>query len=100
YTFRELWPRSSYTFAVNLLSGAGAVLAGLSGGVTTPAAAGGFPRLYGSSAFVNTPIPAAPALDPNSATIVASALMASVSSANLSDTSAWGIPIVSAHPKT
>jgi hypothetical protein len=55
-----------------------------------------FPRLYGFGSFINTPVPASPALDPNSPAMVSSALVAYGGSANLSNSDAWGIPILAA----
>jgi hypothetical protein len=96
YVVRELWPRSSYTFAVKLLSAGGAPAASFTATATTPAARGAFPRLYGASAFVNNPISASPSLDSGSGAMVSSALTTYAGSANLSNDNAWGIPIVSA----
>ena len=96
YTVRELWPASSYTFTVGLVTSAGATLVSLSGSATTPAASGAFPRLYGASAFVNTPIGTSPSLAHNSAGMVSHAIVAYQSHANLSNDATWGIPIIAA----
>jgi hypothetical protein len=96
YTVRELWPATSYTFTVNLLSATGATLVSLSGTGVTPQATGAFPRLYAGNAFINTPIAGSPSLDSNSSGMVSSALVAYQGSANFADSDAWGIPIVSA----
>jgi hypothetical protein len=96
YVSRGLWPGTSYAFSVVVSSSAGGSLATFSGSVSTPARAGAFGRLYADSAFVNAPVAASPALDANSSSVVARSIAAYGASANLSDSDAWGIPMVAA----
>lgn len=100
YTVPELWPGTTYNFEVKVLNGSGATIGDFSGAAATPTASGAFPRLYAGSAFVNTLLPGGAALDSNSATIVADAITNYQGSANLSNNSAWGIPIVTASPQS
>ncbi len=96
YTIRELWPSTSYALTVEGLTATGTTVRSLSVTASTSAAAGAFPRLYGAGAFVNTPIGAAPTPAANSSAIVGASITPYAASANLSDSTAWGIPIVSA----
>ena len=96
YVLGELWPSSSYTVSVQVLSAIGDQLGTYTGSVTTTAPTGSFPRLYNSAAFINTPIGNAPSVDSNSSAIISSAITSYVNSANLSNNDAWGIPIVTA----
>lgn len=54
-------------------------------------------RFYASTSFWNTPIPSNPAIDPNSAAIVAKSLVAYSSGSNFNNTDGWGFPIVYAN---
>lgn len=51
-------------------------------------------QLYAATSFWNTPIPPAPAIDPNSAAMVQASLTNFGSNANFANTDGWGIPIV------
>src|SRR5271154_506323 len=51
---------------------------------------------YASWSFWNTPIPADATVDPNSATMVATALTPYASGANFANTTSWGISVVDA----
>src|SRR5207253_1724447 len=66
YTDYLLWQSTAYAYEVKLLDGGNALIADQTSSVTTPVQAGSFPRLYGATSFWNTPIPAGPALAPNS----------------------------------
>jgi hypothetical protein len=96
YLVRELWPGTSNTFSVRVLSAAGTTVGNFAGGVVTPPATAPFPRLYASNAFVNMPVDRSPSLDSNSAATVSRSLVDYADSATLSNNDAWGIPIVSA----
>jgi hypothetical protein len=96
YTVRELWPATSYTFTVKLLSGSGTSVGSFTGTTVTLPQTSAFPRLYAGSAFINTPVSGSPSLDSSSSGMVSNALVAHQGSANFADSNAWGIPIVSA----
>ena len=96
YVSRGLWPGTSYAFSVVVSSAAGGSLATFSGSVSTPARSGAFGRLYADSAFVNAAVGGSPALDANSSAVVARSLAAYGANANLSNSDAWGIPMVAA----
>jgi hypothetical protein len=51
-------------------------------------------RFYADNSFWNTPIPANPAIDPNSAAIVAKSLVAYNAGSNFNNTDSWGFPVV------
>lgn len=56
----------------------------------------GFHRWFADSSFWNTPIPTNPAIDSNSAAIVAAAVTPFVGSATFSNSDAWGISYIDA----
>ena len=58
------------------------------------AASAGFHRWFADSSFWNTPIPSNPAIDSNSAAIVAAAITPYVGSATFSNSDAWGISYI------
>ena len=53
-----------------------------------------FSRLYADTSFWNTAIPPDPAIDPNSAAIVATSLIPYAEGSNLNNSDNWGFPIV------
>jgi len=57
----------------------------------------GITRLYAASSFWNQPIGPAPAVDPNSASMVQAALNGSAASANFANDAAWGRALVYSH---
>ena len=97
YTDYLLWQSSSYSYEVKLLNAGGGVVADQTAGITTPAQSGSFPRLYSSTSFWNTPIPASPAIDPNSANMINTSLAAYGGSANFAPTNDWGKAIAYAN---
>jgi hypothetical protein len=97
YTDYLLWKSTTYSYEVKLLNAVGALVADQTSSVTTPAQSGSFPRLYASTSFWNTPIPASPAIDPNSAAMVTSSLTNYGGSANFAPTNDWGKAIAYAN---
>src|SRR5256885_17235579 len=85
YTDSLLWQSTSYSYEMMAFDAAGALVSDQSASVTTPAQAGAFPRLYDPTSFWNQPILADPAADPNSAAMVASALVAYSGSAKFTN---------------
>jgi hypothetical protein len=96
YVIHDLWPRTTFGVAISLLSASGTQIDRLTGQVTTAQRSSAFGRLYASNAFINTAVSSSPTLDPNSPKIASSSLAAYAGSANLSNDSAWGVPIVTA----
>src|SRR6266852_4802850 len=97
YTDYLLWPSSAYSYEVRWLSSQGASISDQRVGVATPAAAGPFPRLYGGTSFWNSRIgPNAP-IDPNSAAMIAKALVPYGPDANLANSADWGKPLAYAN---
>src|SRR5437870_4107363 len=97
YTDYLLWQSTSYAYEVKLLDAGNAVVADQTSSVTTPAQAGSFTRLYASTSFWNTPIPAGPAIDPNSAAMITASLSNYAGSANFAPTNDWGKAIAFAN---
>jgi len=97
YTDYLLWHSTGYTYEVKALDSGAGVVSDQTAGITTPAQAGSFPRLYSSTSFWNLPIAAAPALDPNSAAMVSKALVPYAGSGNFANSDAWGKPIAYAN---
>ncbi|HEX9313103.1 MAG TPA: hypothetical protein VGA30_09850, partial [Actinomycetota bacterium] len=100
YQDHLLWASTAYTYDVKVFDAGGAMLEDLAAGTTTPAQTGSFPRLYASTSFWNTPIATRPAVDPDSAAIVAASLGSYRSVATFNDSDAWGIPIAYANPSS
>ena len=97
YTDYLLWHSTGYKYEVKALNPGGGVLSDQTAGITTPAQAGSFPRLYSATSFWNQPIASGPAIDPNSAAMVAKALVPYASSGNLANSDAWGKPLAYAN---
>jgi len=97
YTDYLLWQSTSYAYEVKLLDAGNAVVADQTSSVTTPAQAGSFTRLYASTSFWNTPIPAGPAIAPNSAAMITASLSNYAGSANFAPTNDWGKAIAYAN---
>src|SRR5205823_6617439 len=97
YTDYLLWQSTTYAYEVKLLDGGNALIADQTSSLTTPAQAGAFPRLYSATSFWNTPIPAGPALAPNSAAMIAASLTNYAGSANFAPTNDWGKAIAYAN---
>jgi hypothetical protein len=100
YTDRGLWQSTAYTYSVRVQGTAGLPLARYDGSVTTPPRVGAFPRLYDPASFVNTPIGATPAVDPNSAAMVSASITPYVGGSNVTNDADWGIPIFHADTPT
>jgi hypothetical protein len=98
YTDHLLWPSSTYLYELKARDGGGKVLADMFGSVTTPAQSGPVPRFYSETSFWNTPIPASPAIDPNSSNMVSTSLYAYRSRGLVNDGDDWGIPLAYADP--
>ena len=96
YQLQQLWPSTSFNTSVVLRNAAGRNLVRYHTSFTTPAASGPVARLYSSDTFINTPIPASPAIEPNSSAIVSQALQGYSSSANIANDDSWGIPVFQA----
>ncbi len=97
YTDYLLWQSTTYAYEVKLLDGGNALIADQTSSLTTPAQAGAFPRLYSATSFWNTPIPAGPALAPNSAAMITASLTNYAGSANFAPTNDWGKAIAYAN---
>ncbi len=95
-----VWQSTTYTYEVKAFDASSALVGDVAGSVTTPAQSGSFPRLYATSSFWNTPIPASPAIDPNSAAMVAKALEAYAGSANFANSDDWGKALAYANTVT
>jgi hypothetical protein len=81
----------SYPITVKANDSANAAAqAALTIAVTTQTSSGLTPY-YATTSFWNTPIPANPSIDPNSSSIIASAIAAYASNANFANTDSWGI---------
>ncbi len=65
--------------------------------ISANASSNGYTRFYSPTSFWNTPIPANPAIDPNSAAIVNKSLVPFVASATFSNWDAWGVPLAYAN---
>jgi hypothetical protein len=89
-----LWPNQSYFYSVKLLDAAGKTLAVGEASAHTPS--GEVTRYFRLDSVWNTPIPPSPAIDPRSAIMVQHALVPFARSANLADSKAWGIPVITA----
>ena len=100
YTDRLLWPSTSYAYTLRQLTAEGTLAGSQQTSAATPARGGLYPRLFADDAFVNTRIAAAPALADGSATIVSKSITAYQSSANLANSSWWGVPIALADSST
>ena len=100
YTDRLLWPSTSYAYTLRQLAADGAEVRSQQAGAATPARSGLHPRLFADGAFVNTRIAATPALADGSAAIVAKAITAYQPSANLANSSWWGVPLALADSST
>jgi hypothetical protein len=96
YVVHNLWPRTTFTVAISLLSSSGAQIERIAGQITTARPTSAFPRLYAANAFINAPVSSSPSLDSNSSNIVSSSLAAYASNSHLSNDNAWGVPIVTA----
>jgi len=97
YTDYLLWPSSAYSYEIRGVDSAGAQVSDQRITIVTPQAAGPFPRLYGGGSFWNGPIAPNAPVDPNSATMVARALVPYGSDANLANSADWGKPLAYAN---
>ena len=98
YTDYLLWANTRYRYAFQALSSTGKVLARLSSSVTTPAQVGSFPVMYSPTSFWNTLVPGAPAVDPDSSSMVAASINPFSTSVPIDNDDGWGIPIAYANP--
>jgi Putative Ig domain len=80
------------TLTVTDYTGA-AASANLSLVVAAPQSSSGFTRFYADNSFWNTPIPANPQIDGNSAAMISTAIVAYSSSANFANSDDWGIAL-------
>lgn len=87
-----LWPDQSYLYKIRFLDAKGKSVLVKEAAARTPA--GVSVQLYGPSSFWNVPIPATPAIDPDSAQMVAKSLAPFSRSANLANSRAWGVPVI------
>ncbi len=100
YTDYLLWQNTRYRYRLKATSATGKVLARLSRWITTPAQTGSFPRLYSSSSFWNVPVPEEPAVDPNSAAIMAASILPYANTVPIDNDDGWGMPIAYASPQS
>lgn len=92
FTDRMLWPNTTYTYTLTFRDDSGKTLASAAVKVTTLAGTGhSFPRLYSSDSFFNQPIPPGAEVDPNSAAMIAKAIVPYASGANFANTDKWGV---------
>jgi hypothetical protein len=96
FTDALLWPKTTYTYSIQALSGSGAVLATLGAtGTTTALPATGFPRPFAPTSFWNTPVASGAPLAANSDG-VAAFLAAHATSPSLA-IGEWSVPVAEAH---
>jgi hypothetical protein len=98
YTDRLLWPSTTVWYQLEALDAGGGTLLDLAAPVTTPAQVGSFPRLYAATSFWNQPIGANPAIDPNSAAIVAASITPTANIATFNNNNEWGVPLAFSDP--
>jgi hypothetical protein len=98
YTDYLLWQSTQYRYRLKAISATGKVLVNLSRWITTPGQVGPFPRLYGDTGFWNVPVPDHPAVDPNSAAMVAASILPYANTVPIDNDDGWGMPIAYASP--
>ena len=85
----------TFSFAAEVTDASGtSATASLSLVVAAQSATPGYTRWYAPSSFWNTPIAAGAAVDPNSAGMISYAIASYANSANLANTSAWGMSYI------
>ncbi len=83
----------SFVFTVELTDAAGASAAANLVLVVAESGPSNYRRFYSPTSFWNTPIPAEPDLDPNSAAIIQAAIAPFSRTATFANTDAWGIAL-------
>jgi hypothetical protein len=92
YADHLLWPSSTYLYELKAIDGDG-VASLLLGRVTTPGQTDPVPRFYAKDSFWNTPIPDGATIDPDSAAMVSTSLVAYQDRGMINSGDDWGIPL-------